>query len=256
MEQLWPVRPGSPDATVSELDLLSLYAYPEPLTVPYVRVNLACTANGKVAIDGRSAGLGSAADKLLFGRLRRLTDVILVGAGTVRADDCRGARKRADVQAFRRERGQSEVPPIAVVTGSASIGPDCRLFTDTYVPPIIFTTSLAPKTNVARLRDAGADVATVGEEHVDIDLVLEELAKRGLYRVLCEGGPTLFGSLIAANAVDELCLTMAPLIGGTTPLSTGPEVDVASMRLLSVLAADETLLLRYQLERDLRPTAA
>lgn len=249
MKQLLPVRAGSHVEAVSENDLLSLYSYPEPIAAPYIRVNLVCTANGNVAIDGRSTGLASGADRLLFGRLRRLADVILVGAETVRAEDCRGARRRDDVREFRLARGQSEVPPIAVISGSADLKPDSRLFTDTHVPPIIFTTASASRSSVIRLHDAGADVVVAGERGIDVGLVLDALAERGLNRVLCEGGPTLFGTLVAAGAVDELCLTVAPIIGGTTHLSAGPKVDTKTMLLSSVVADDGTLLLRYRTQR-------
>lgn len=246
MKFIWPLKESVEAVEVSDSELLSLYHYPEPVRKPHVRVNLVCTASGAIAAEGRSAGVTSAGDRILFGRLRRLADVILMGAGTVRADDCRGARARADVRAFRRERGQADVPPVAVVTRSADLRPDCRLFTDTYVPPIILTTTTAPTSRVKSLRDAGADVEFVGDYHVDIRAVLDALSERGLNRVLCEGGPTLFGSLVAAQAVDELCLTVTPRLGGGGQLSMGAEVDVYAMTLISVMISDGALLLRYR----------
>ncbi|WP_435206662.1 pyrimidine reductase family protein [Micromonospora sp. bgisy143] len=246
MELLWPLESDSTASTLSDTDLLSFYSYPEPLNAPYIRANLASTVNGNVAAAGQSAGIASHADRILFGRLRRLADVILVGAETVRAEDCRGARKRDDVRAFRLARGQSEVPPVAVVSASANLRPDSRLFTDTYVPPIVLTTEAAPKENVSRLRAAGGDVLIAGETRLDIDRLNEIFAARGLMRVLCEGGPTLLGSLIAARAVDELCLTITPFVGGAQNLSAGPEVEPSAMQLVSVLTSEGSLLLRYR----------
>ena len=83
------------------------------------------------AVDGRSGGLGSDADRQVFGILRELAEVVLVGAGTVRSEGYGGARKPT--------RGRALPPPIAVVTGSGNLDPGARLFTDTRVPPIVLT---------------------------------------------------------------------------------------------------------------------
>ena len=140
---------------------------------------------------------------------------MLAGAGTVRAENYRGARKPT--------RGTDSPPPIAVVTGSADLDPASRLFTDTAVPPIVLTLGSAPLAPPRTLAAAGGDVVVL--ERLTPDLVLAELARRGLHRVLCEGGPALFGSLVAADAVDELCLTVAPLLAGGTAgrIVRGPE---------------------------------
>jgi 5-amino-6-(5-phosphoribosylamino)uracil reductase len=170
---------------------------------------------------------------------RRLADVILVGAGTVRAEDYRGARRPT--------RGRDTPPPIAVVTGSALLDPDSRLFTDTRVPPIVLTLASAPPERRERLAAAGADVVAL--ERLTPDLVLAELARRGLHRVLCEGGPTLFGELVAADAVDELCLTVAPLLvaGTAGRIATGPASEHRlPLELADTLHEDGSLLLRYR----------
>jgi len=192
-----------------------------------------------VSVEGCSAGLGSPADRRAFLLQRRLADVILVGAGTVRAEDYRGARKPT--------RGRETPPPIAVVTGSALLDPGARLFTDTHVPPIVLTLGSAPLERRERLAAAGGDVVAL--ERLTPDLLLAELARRGLHRVLCEGGPTLFGELVAADAVDELCLTVAPLlVGGTAGrIATGPAGEHRQpLELADTLYEDGVLLLRYR----------
>lgn len=216
--------------------LAALYAYPEDLAAPFVRVNFVSSADGAVTVDGRSGDLGGPADRRLFGLLRRLADVVLVGAGTVRTEDYRGARKPT--------LDGSTPPPIAVVTGSGDLDPGSRLFTDTRVPPIVLTLTT---TDAAPLVAAGAEVVAL--ERLTPDLLLAALAERGLHRVLCEGGPSLFGDLLAADAVDELCLSLSPLVAGGTAgrIARGPDGSPARpMDLVGALHDDGTLFLRYR----------
>ncbi|MCW0211975.1 MAG: pyrimidine reductase family protein [Pseudonocardia sp.] len=223
--------------TLDAADLPGLYAYPEDLARPWVRVNFVSSIDGAVSVDGVSGGLGSPADELLFGVLRRLADVVLVGAGTVRAEDYRGARKPGY--------GRDAPPPIAVVTGSAHLDPASRLFTDTAVPPIVLTTADADPRRRQAIAAAGADVAVLGD--LAPATLLAELERRGLRKVLCEGGPGLHGDLASADAVDELCLTLAPLHagGGSGRIARGPDGPPREMRLGSVIEDDGVLLLRY-----------
>ncbi len=245
MYRLWPLPSDSALANVERSELEAIYAYPDSLAKPYVRLSFVCSANGKVAVDGSSAGLATQADRLILGRLRWLADVILVGAGTVRADNYRGTRSWELLRDRRRKRGQAEAAPVAVVTASADLDPHGALFTDTWVPPLVLTVRSAPADKVARLEQAGAEVHVVGEDRAEAALILSALASRGLYRILCEGGPPLFGDLIAADLVDDLCMTIAPTVGGTGQISGGPPTGVHPMRLESVLADDGSLLVRY-----------
>jgi riboflavin biosynthesis pyrimidine reductase len=234
------VLPGAGDPSGLDDDALAAhYAYPAGPAAPCVRVNFVSSADGAVTVDGRSGGLGSDADRRVFGMLRQLAEVILVGAGTVRTEDYGGARRPT--------RGRDTPPPIAVVTGSADLDPASRLFTDTTVPPIVLTVDSAPQERRDRLAAAGADVAVL--DRLTPDALLAELADRGLHRVLCEGGPALFGSLIAADAVDELCLTVAPLLAGGTAgrIAQGPAGSPARpLELVGTLTAGGTLLLHYR----------
>ena len=238
MHPLLP-SPGHPAAELDDARLAEFYAYPEDLAAPYVRVNFVTSLDGAASVEGRSGGLGSTADRKVFGLLRELADVVLAGAGTVRGEDYRGARRPT--------RGRATPPPIAVVTGSADLDPASRLFTDTKVPPIVLTLGSAPRERRERLAAAGADVVVL--ERLTPDVLLAELARRGLYRVLCEGGPMLFGELVAADAVDELCLTVAPLLaaGTASRIAHGrPGTPPRRMELAGALHEDGNLLLRYR----------
>jgi riboflavin biosynthesis pyrimidine reductase len=115
------------------------------------------------------------------------------------------------------------------------------------VRPIIVTGAAAPGDRKKALEQV-ADVLVCGEARVDTSRMLRELGSRGLSRVHCEGGPHLFGAMVADGAVDELCLTLsAQLEGGSGRRITDGAFPPAplSMRLAHVLASDDTLLLRY-----------
>jgi riboflavin-specific deaminase-like protein len=233
-------HPGGPaDGELHDEQLAAWYAYPDDLTAPYVRVNFVASADGAVSVEGRSAGLGSPADRRVFLVLRELAEVVLVGAGTVRAEDYGGARRPT--------RGRTTPPPIAVVTGSADLDPRSRLFTDTAVAPIVLTLESAQQERRDRLTAAGGDVVAL--ERLTPDLVLAELASRRLHRVLCEGGPVLFGELVSADAVDELCLTVAPLLAGgaASRIARGPEgTHARTLELVGALHEEGNVLLRYR----------
>nr|WP_235916227.1 pyrimidine reductase family protein [Spelaeibacter cavernicola] len=204
-------------ADIGHTDLLGLYAYPADLAAPWIRVNFVSSIDGAVSVDGASGGLGTPSDKKVFGVLRELADVVLVGAGTVRAENYGGVRVDDATRRRRLVAGRAAVPPVAVVSASASIDASSRLFTDTEVPPLILTTSGAQAQRKDRLTAAGARVLELGTDSVPTDALLGALAAEGLARVLCEGGPGIFGQLIDDDAVDELCLTTSPvLVGGSS----------------------------------------
>jgi riboflavin biosynthesis pyrimidine reductase len=239
VKRLWPLPPPSEvDRDVDAAALAAHYDWPDATAAPSVRVNFVSSLDGAVTVDGRSGGLGTAADKAVFGLLRELADVVLVGAGTVRAENYGGARRPT--------RGRATPPPIAVVTGSADLDPGSRLFTDTTVPPLVLTVESAPAARREALAAAGGEVVVL--PRLTPDALLAELGGRGLRRVLCEGGPSLFGALQAADAVDELCLTVSPLLAGGDAgrIAHGPAGTPArQMTLAGALLAEDALLLRY-----------
>lgn len=242
-----------PGPAVDDHALEELYAYPPALTRPFVQVNFVASADGAATVSGRSRGLSSPADKKVFALGRDLADVVLVGAGTALVEGYHGI-KRTELRASRRARlGLSDVPPIAVVTGRGSVDPASPLLTSTLVPPIILTTDAAPVEWRKAVAAAGADVIVAGAERVDCQLALDALAERGLLRVCCEGGPTLFSDLIGAGLVDQLCLTVAPLLAGAgaprVVLGLPPAAPMG-LSLASVLSDEGFLMLRYRRTAD------
>lgn len=246
MDELFP--PRGPATVIDDAELERIYRYPESADRSWLRVNFVSSADGAVSVGGRSHGLSSAADKRLFALIRDLAEVILVGSGTALAEGYKGVRN-SEVRADRRARlGLPPVPPIAVVTRRASVPLDSGLLTDTAVPPIIVTCAAAPADRRRALAEAGADVLVAGADDVDLSAALAGLADRGLRRVSCEGGPTLFGALIAADLVDELCLSLSPLLAGgdADRIAHGPlPATPHRFTLASTLLEDDMLFLRY-----------
>ena len=244
IDQLWP----DPMDDLGDDELLADLAV---VSGPWLRVNFVASVDGAATTSGDSGeevsgGLGDAADKRMFELLRRVSDVVLVGAGTVRAEGYGPMRVSDESARWRERRGLPAHPVFAIVSGSLDLDPTSRIFTDAPVLPVIVTTTRAAAEQLARF-DGLADVIVAGSEHIDVPLALSGLRERGLNHVLSEGGPSLFGSLVAADAVDELCLTVsARLEAGDAPrIAHGPLSAPAQLALTRVLKHESTLLLRY-----------
>src|ERR1700690_4210822 len=171
---------------------------------------MVASVDGAASMGGRSGGLSSAADRQLFALMRTLCDVILVGAGTARAERYAPVRPGELRPGLR---GHRPVPPIAVVTRRLSLDLDSPLFTaaPAGARTIVITTEEAP----AGLRASAlrvADVIVAGLDSVDLAAALSALAERGYHHVLAEGGPQLLSQLAAAELLDELCLTISPVL--------------------------------------------
>ncbi len=215
--------------------------------LPRLRVNFIQSLDGAVTRDGVSGGLNNADDKLVFDTLRMLCDVIVVGAGTVRAEGYSGVRVGDEDAGWRVEHGLAAQPPVALVTSRLDFAPSHPFFADAVVRPIVITSAASPAAAREALA-AVADVVVCGEERVEPDRLVAELAARGLPQMLCEGGPQLFGALIEADRVDEICLTMSPVLEGGPAgrIAHGAAATAREMALLHVLTAGDMLFLRYE----------
>ena len=230
--------------------LADLYAYPDPMPRRgWVRANMVSTLDGSArGSDGLSGTISGPVDKAVFGVLRGLADVVLVGASTVRAEGYSSPQAKEAFADRRRRAGQAPAPALAVVTHGTDL-PD-SIFAGP-APTYLVTTASA---DLDRLRDlAGADRVIVAgdrdQQDVDVADAVKVLAGRGLGRVLLEGGPSLLGTALAAGCVDELCLTWSPLLvaGGGPRITAGPEVGVHA-RPAHLIAADGVLLGRWQVQ--------
>jgi 5-amino-6-(5-phosphoribosylamino)uracil reductase len=235
--------------TTRDLDgaeLPDLYGYPTDHDGVWLRANFIASLDGGATFGGTTGRLGGPGDRALFSLLRELADVILVGAGTVRVEDYSGARPTVAQRQRRQARGQSEVPPLAIVTKSGRLERDLPVFTRTEVPPLVLTCATSAD-QTRRTLDGLADVVDCSindPAQVDCAAVLAVLAERGVPRVLTEGGPMLFSSFVEHGLLDELCLTIAPtLVGGlASRIATGPEQVLTGMRRAHVLTDDDGYL--------------
>ena len=233
-------------ADLSDEDILALYSVADR-AVPWARVNFISSIDGAATSGGLSAGLGSPADLRVFNLLRRLCDVVVVGAGTVRAEGYGPMRLDPPAAAWRLAHGLAEHPVFAIVSAGLDLDPGSPIFTEAPVRPIVVTVEDAPGVRVDAL-SAVADVLTAGESSVDTARMRALLSERGLRQVHCEGGPSLFADLLRDDAVDEVCLTIGPgLEGPGAPrIVAGQPIDIRrQMDVAHVLSSEGTLLLRY-----------
>ena len=225
-------------AAIDDDTLYRLYGYPDGEGA-VLRGNAITSLDGGATTGGTSGGLGGPGDRRLFAVLREVADVIVVGAGTARAENYGGARMTVAQRHARQTRGQSEVPPIALVTRSGVIEHDLAVLTDSEVTPLVLTTTAAADGVAARLGAAAEviDCSGADPDEVDLGVLVDRLAQRGLPRVLTEGGPSLLGAFLGAGLIDEFCLTTAPLlVGGTAVrITTGSSEVLSAMRCAHVL---------------------
>ena len=236
--------------------LSKYYAYPENLRSCWVRGNMIASIDGGATSDGKSGDLGGDGDRTLFGVLRELADVIVVGASTARVENYSGVHFSAGQRKKRQLRGQAEVPPIAVMTRSGRVARDAKLLNDTEATPLVLTSGGAVSDTRRRLGGLAEvlDASGADADSVDMRVALNLLAEKGLLRVLTEGGPGVLGMFVEQNVLDEMCLTVAPvLVGGKAArIVTGPAEVHTAMQLSHGLTDDDGYLyLRYR-RRDPR----
>ncbi|OBH03784.1 pyrimidine reductase family protein [Mycobacterium sp. E1747] len=220
--------------TVADITELASFYADAP---PGVRVNMIFSADGAAAFGGRAGPLSCPTDQQLLKILRGHADVVLVGAGTARAENYGPVRLTGG--------GRTAPPPIAVVSRSGRL--PARLLGDPDQPPIVVTCAQA-----AALDDPGDGrrVLVAGDDSVDMAGAVALLRERGLHRILCEGGPTLLDELVEADAVDEICVTLAPKLAASQPVGRRPTASTlpapVTMHLEHALVCDGYVFLRYR----------
>ena len=229
-------------ADLSDEDLIEAYGRPPD---PTLRANFVSSADGAVTLDGFSAGLSGGPDKRVFGLLRMLCDALLVGAGTLRDEGYGPVRLSEERRSWRRANGLHPYPTPVVVSARLDLDPASDFFANAPVRPLVLTPEIGPA--VPTGLDDVAEVIRVGDTQVDCLAARALLHERGLAQILCEGGPSLFRALIAVDAVDELCLTVSPLLAGPGAgrIVLGAPTPTRRLTLRHVLEADGALLLRY-----------
>jgi riboflavin biosynthesis pyrimidine reductase len=205
---------------------------------------MVASLDGAASHGGKVSPLGSEVDQKVLWLLRGLSDVVIVGANTVRVEGYGPIPPRDSWREIRQ--GRPPAPPLAIVSARLDLNFDAPVFADAYVRPILITCASAP----AERRKAAkqhADVLICGDLLADIGEALDQLAERGFTRQLSEGGPRLLAQVAAAGRLDELCLTLSPqIVAGTAPrITNGPLTDGVPMRLGHVFEEDGFLFTRY-----------
>jgi riboflavin biosynthesis pyrimidine reductase len=239
MFRIWPDPDPHP---LPDEALVALYETPGP----GVRMNFVTSVDGAVEIEGRSVGLGNAADKRVFRLLRQYPDALLVGAGTLRVEGYEPLRLDEPRRTWREKRGLDPYPRLVVISRRLDLEPTHPALSEAPRRPVILTSRTAPPDRVTAL-SLSADILAYGADEVDLRAAVTDLRERGIATILCEGGPHLFGSLTAADLVDEVCLTVSPLLAGPGAgrITAGPASDVRGLRLAHALCAEDAILLRY-----------
>jgi riboflavin biosynthesis pyrimidine reductase len=215
---------------------------------PFVAANMITTLDGRASIRGRSKDLGSEVDSELLLKLRRRFDAVMVGAGTIRAERYGRIVNDAGGREQRERAGLTPDPLAVIVSGSLNLPFDAPIFTCGGGEVLIFTSSDRPVPETATPLSVERVEGAVSIE--EVLLYLRE--KRAVRAVLCEGGPRLYGQLEAADAVDDLFLTISPEMVGGAPsprILEGALADPKKKRLEVLLEHEGELFARYRPRR-------
>ncbi|HEX4033959.1 MAG TPA: dihydrofolate reductase family protein [Solirubrobacteraceae bacterium] len=208
---------------------------------PILALNMIASADGRIAVDGRSAPLSSAHDRALFHALRARSDAVMVAAGTVRAERYGPTIRNERTRAERAARGEPEQPIAVIVTRQVELDPQLPLLSDPDSHVVIVTASD---------RELARCAAQI--EYIRSDTLREALvelgARDGVRRIICEGGPHLNASLASESLIDELFLSISPiLVGGSdaTVLAGDLLDEPQRLELLMLLSNDDELYAHY-----------
>jgi 5-amino-6-(5-phosphoribosylamino)uracil reductase len=221
---------------------------------PYTIANFVASVDGRTAFRGRSGALGDEGDRAMFYGLREHIEAVLVGTTTLRVERYGRFLPDPETRARRAARGLPPEPVACIVTRSGAVPTDIPLMQEPEAVVIVFS-SVDVDLSGCRAR---VELVRVDPAELTLATVLGRLRfVHGIRSLLCEGGPTLFGSLLHERVVDELFLTVAPKLtgGGDGPaVTSGPELsEPASLAIVWALERADSLFLRYAIKaRDPR----
>lgn len=210
---------------------------------PWVMLNMVVTVDGATAFGGGASGINDADDRGLFLALRSVADIVLMGARTVRSENLGPIRMSAEMAAYRSQTGRDNDPTLAILSRSLDIDPEHRVFSDQSRRPTIITERGTDPDRLERLDEVADFVLT---DHLDGAGIVGALSAHRI--ILCEGGPTVNSQLLAANAVDEVNLTVSPLValGTSNRLASGPVLETPiEMAVDRRWMGDRSLFLRF-----------
>jgi riboflavin-specific deaminase-like protein len=219
-----------------------------PADRPFLYLNMVESVDGRAAIEGGSHALGSETDTLLLTELRALADAVLIGSGTLRAEGYARLVGNPERVARREAAGQAPTPLAVLISRGLELPWEAGLFAAADQPVIVYTAGDADPPDVA------APLELVRLPNLTPAAALRDLRGRGVRALLCEGGPTLNRALLAAGLVDELFLTLSPLLAGNADaprIVEGDDLDApVGLALEWVLRNEDELYLRYRIRHD------
>lgn len=190
--------------------------------LPFVFINMAMTADGKIATENRAvSSFGSQRDHDHLLELRATADAVMAGARTVDSANVNLGPGPAKFRRARLKRGLAEFNLRIIASGSGSVNPNAAIFQQRFSPILILTTETATPSKLARLRLLADEVKVFGKKEIDFQKAFRWLRQHwGVKRLLCEGGGELNDALFRAGLVDELHLTVCPKIFGGCKAAT------------------------------------
>lgn len=210
---------------------------------PWVMFNMVESVDGATAVDGGASALNDEDDRALFLAMRAVADLVLMGAETVRSENLGPVRMSGEMSRYRANAGMEEEPRMVILTRSLGLDPEARVFSDPARRPTILTGDRVDQNRLDALSRV-ADVVQIDD--LDGNAIIEQLGSAGV--ILCEGGPTVNGVLMTAGMVDEINITVSPMLalGESQRIAHGqplqPPID---MRLDRIVRGDRSLFLRY-----------
>jgi riboflavin-specific deaminase-like protein len=250
--QLIYARSTATPGPISQDALVRIYRH-DPATEPgrvRLRTNFACTLDGSImGADGRSGSINTPSDRVVFAVHRALADVIVVGAGTVRAEGYRAVDLAPWQRDLRAASALAPYPTLVIISASGQVDPAVATPLEGDGGPVMIMTRERAGGRLEEFRDTDVEVIRLPGEQLELRSAMSILADRGLTRVLCEGGPGLHRDLLAADLVDEVSLTIAPLmVAGDGARSTRGAFIPAAPRFVlqhAIHADDEALFTHY-----------
>jgi len=230
--------------------------------LPFVYINVATTADGKLAPPNRKfVPFSSKRDQDLLLELRARADAVMAGARTVDLMPVSLGPGPEKYRRLRLKQGLAEYNLRIVASGSATLNPRAEIFRRRFSPIIILTTGRAPERNLRRLRSLADEVKVFGEKELDFTAALEWLREKWkVKRLLCEGGGEVNAALFRAGLINEIYHTLCPLIFGGRHAPTMADgigvktvAEATKLRLKSMKRVGDELFLVYRVLKKARP---
>jgi riboflavin biosynthesis pyrimidine reductase len=233
-------------------DLATFYPWPAG---GWVRAMMAMSLDGSaVGPDGRSRSISAGPDRILLSDLRSMSDVVLVGASTIRVERYRPMIAVPACASARSALGLAPAPVVTIVSASLDLPWQEAMFHESTIRPIVVTVESADRDRLL-VAERHAQVIRLPGENIDLGIMLMRLREVGLTRIVCEGGPRLLAQLVAEDLIDEADITLSPVFTGGGQWSSGTPFALPSRFRLAHVINDEDFLFMKYLRSETRPEA-